>query len=296
MQVHRRSTRHRGEPLAPFSAEALRRIERRGLARHGFSDLFHELMTMRLSALLGLMAGTVVLINLGFGAIYTAIGGIAGARPGDFGDGVFFSVQTFSTTGYGALYPKSMLANSVASIEIICGLLATALATGLLFARLSRPQARVMFSRVAVVHPYQGVPTLMFRIANRRRNLLTDARISVTLMRDEEDEDGNSMRRMIDLPLERDHSPAFAISWTVMHRITETSPLFGIDQAAMRAGNMILLCVLTGLDDTLLATVFARHVYGADECRFGMRFADIFDRAPGGDFTINFARFHDVTD
>lgn len=251
---------------------------------------------MRLSALLGLMAASIVLINLIFGAIYTAAGGIGGARPGDFADGVFFSVQTFSTTGYGALYPKSVLANSIASIEIIFGLLATAFATGLLFARLSRPQARVVFSRVAVIHPYQGVPTLMFRIANQRRNLLTDARLSVTLMRDEEDEDGNTMRRMFDLRLERDHSPAFAISWTAMHRITEASPLFDVDAAAMKDGNMLLLCVLTGLDDTLLATMVARHAYDAVNVRFGARFADIFDRAPDGSFAIDYARFHDTRD
>lgn len=251
-------------------------------------------MTMRLSALLGLMAATIVLINLVFGTIYTIIGGVAGARPGDFGDGVFFSVQTFSTTGYGALYPKSVLANSVASIEIIFGLLATALATGLLFARLSRPQARVIFSRIAVVHPYQGVPTLMFRVANQRRNLLTDARISVTLLRDEEDEDGNAMRRLIDLALERAYSPAFALSWTVMHRITEASPLFGVDLAAMQQGNMIFLCVLTGLDDTLLATVVARNAYGAGDVRFGVHFADIFDRAPDGSFAIDYTQFHQI--
>ena len=253
-------------------------------------------MTVRLSALLGLMAATIVLINLAFGAVYLVTGGIAGARPGDYGDDVFFSVQTFSTTGYGALYPKSILANSVASVEIIIGLLATALATGLLFARLSRPQARVMFSRVVVVHPYLGVPTLLFRVANQRRNLLTNARISVTLMRNEEDEDGNAMRRMIDLPLERDHSPAFALSWTVMHRITEASPLFGLDAAAMKQGNMILLCVLTGLDDTLLTTLLARHVYGADDFRFGAHFADIFDRMPDGSFAIDYTLFHETAE
>lgn len=274
----------------------LRRIERRGLRRVGFSDLFYALMTMRISALLGLMALFIAATNLVFGAVYWLIGGIGGARPGDYGDAVFFSVQTFSTTGYGALYPQSTLANAVASMEIIFGLLSTALATGLLFARLSRPQARVMFSRVAVVRRYDGVPTLMFRVANRRRNLLTDARITVTILRDEVDEDGSTMRRMIDLPLVRDRSPAFALSWTVMHRITEESPLFGQDRAALAADGTLFVCVLTGLDDTLLATVLARHAYGHAEVHFGKRLADIFDRAPDGSFAIDYAKFHEIED
>lgn len=272
----------------------LRRIERRGMSRLGFSDLFHALMTMRISALLGLMALFIALSNIVFGTIYWLIGGIGGTRPGDFGDAVFFSVQTFSTTGYGAFYPHSVLTNAVASVEIIIGLLSTALMTGLLFARLSRPQARVMFSRVMVVHRYHGVPTLMFRVANQRRNALTNAQMTVTITRDDVDEDGNELRRLIDVKLERDHSPAFALSWTVMHRISEASPLYGADIEAMRRRGTIFLCVLTGLDDTLLATVVARHVYGADDVRFDAHFADIFDHGPDGSLAIDYTRFHDA--
>lgn len=272
----------------------LRRIERRGLARQGLGDIFHTLMTIRLSALLGLMAFSIALINIGFGAIYWAIGGIGGARPGDFGDAVFFSVQTFSTTGYGTFYPHSVLANAVASTEIIFGLLATAFATGLLFARLSRPQARVMFSRVAVIHEYQGVPTFMFRVANQRRNALTDARMTVTITRDEIDDNGKLMRRLVDLPLVRERSPALALSWTVLHRITPDSPLAGLDRAGFERDNIVVLCVLTGIDDTLLATVVARHHYDARDLSFGARFADIFDRDAEGGFAIDYTRFHET--
>ncbi len=279
---------------APFSADVLRRIERRGVARSGLGDVFHGLMTMRLLALLALLAGSIVLINLIFGVIYAIAGGIGGARPGDLGDDVFFSVQTFSTTGYGALYPRSIVANSIASVEIIIGLLATALATGLLFARLSRPQARVLFSRIMVVHRLRGENSLMFRVANQRRNQLTDARMTLTLIRDELDEDANAMRRLIDLPLERANSPAFALSWTVIHRLGPDSPLYGLDEAAMKAQNMVLLAMLTGLDDTLLATVAARHIYGPADIRFGARFADIFDRAEDGTFAIAYTLFHEL--
>ncbi|MGC9269818.1 ion channel [Acidiphilium sp.] len=274
----------------------LRQIERRGLSRAGLSDIFHVLMTMRLPVLLGLMALGISMMNLIFGAIYWFAGGIGGARPGNFGDAFFFSVQTFSTAGYGVFYPKTVTTNAIASVEIITGVLSTALATGLLFARLSRPQARVMFSNIAVIHPYHGVPTLMFRAANRRRNALTNARMTVTMIRDDTDPEGIALRRLIDLVLERDESPAFALSWTVIHRITETSPLFGLNAAALAREHCVLLCVLTGLDDTLLATVAARHVYDHADIRFGARLADIFDRTPDGSLAIDYTKFHDTED
>jgi inward rectifier potassium channel len=272
----------------------LRRIERRGLGRVGFSDLFHALMTMRLATLVGLLALGIVAMNFMFGTIYWLIGGIGGAPPGNYGDAVFFSVQTFSTTGYGVLYPKTILANSVASVEIITGLLSTALATGLLFARLSRPQARVMFSKIAVIHPVNGVPTLMFRAANRRRNALTNAEMTVAMTRDEIDPEGNNLRRLLDLTLVRDRSPAFALSWSVMHRITESSPLYGLDAEALAREHCIFICVLTGLDDTLLSTVATRHIYNFTDIKFGARFVDIFDRAADGSFAIDYTRFHDL--
>lgn len=284
------------EPAPPFSAQALRAVERRGLSRRDWRDLYYALMTMPVSALLGLLAGIFALANLAFAVLYFETGGIAGARPGDFGDDVFFSVQTLSTTGYGAFYPKSLAANIIASFEILGGLLGTALATGMLFARLSRPQARVLFSRIAVIHPRGGTDTLIFRVANQRRNHITDARMTVTITRDETDEHGQSLRRLIDLPLERDHSPAFSLSWTVMHRITEQSPLHGLDIEAMLRANIVLICTLNGIDDTLMATIFARHIYSPADLRFGRRFADVFDRREDGSFAIDYTRFHETID
>jgi len=251
---------------------------------------------MRLLPLLGLLTVALISINFVFGVVYWMVGGLEGVRAGHFGDDVFFSIQTFSTTGYGAIHPRSLAANVVSSVEILFGVLSTALATGLIFARLSRPQARVVFSRNLVVDTWQGVPTLMFRVANQRRNQITDAHISVTMTRDETDAAGRTMRRLIDLTLERDRSPAFALSWTVMHRIDERSPLHGLDLATMQRDNVLFLCVLTGLDDTLLATIVTRHVYGAADVRIGARFADIFDRAADGSFAIDYTRFHDLAE
>jgi inward rectifier potassium channel len=293
--VKKQAGRRRDQkPAPPFSAEALRTIERRGLVRGGFRDFYYGFMTLPVPALLGLFILVFILVNLAFAALYFITGGIAGARPGDFGDDVFFSVQTLSTTGYGALYPKSQTANIIASFEIMAGLLGTALATGMLFARLSRPRAHVLFSRVAVLHKRNGRDTLMFRVSNQRRNQITDARMTVITLQDETDDHGQVMRRQAELKLERDRSPVFSLSWSVMHVVDETSPLFGLDAAAMARCGTVLICTLNGLDDTLLATVVARYFYGAEDIRFGHRFVDIFDRHEDGSFAIDYTKFHDT--
>jgi inward rectifier potassium channel len=254
-------------------------------------------MTVPLTALVAGLAGAFLAINALFALIYFGTGGLAGVRAGTLAGAFFFSVQTLSTTGYGAVYPVSLLANVVSVAEMLFGLLGTALATGILFARLSRPRARVLFSKVVLIRPYRGVPTLMFRLANQRRNQIVEARLSVTATRDEIDEDGGMLRRMYTLRLERDVSPVFALSWLVLHPITPDSPLYGLDPAEMAASGNVLICTLSGLDDTLNASIYARHVYGAEDFRIGHRFVDILERGAGGELSVDYRKFHDtVTD
>ena len=173
-------------------------------------------------------------------------------------------------------------------------MLGTALATGMLFARLSRPQARVLFSSVAVVNSYQQTPTFMFRLANERRNQIAEARISVTVVRDEVDDDGSVLRRMVSLRLERDVSPVFALSWLVMHKITEDSPFHGLDATALAEAGIVIICALSGTDDTLKATIHTRHIYGAEDVRFGQRFIDVIEFGENRALAIDYGRFHDT--
>ena len=252
------------------------------------------MMTIRLSVLLALLAGAFLITNLIYAGIYCWVGGLGGLRHGMFGTAFFFSVQTLSTTGYGAVYPVSVAANIVSVFEMLTGLMGTALSTGILFARFSRPQARVMFSSVAVVRTFRGVPTLMFRIVNERRTQIVEARISVTVMIDEDDGEGGVLRRMVTLRLERETSPVFALSWLVMHRITPESPLYGKDAESVAGSGNVIICALTGTDDTLNASIYARHIYGAENLRFGQRFVDVITRSPEGDVSIDYSRFHDT--
>jgi len=155
--------------------------------------------------------------------------------------------------GYGVMSPATTYGHVVATCEIVTGMMSMAVITGLLFARFSKPTARMLFSRVAVITPYDGVPTLMLRVANQRRSYILEAMASMVLARDVETADGHSLRRFYDLKLERARSPMFALSWLIMHRIDADSPLSGITEEALRAGDMGLAITLSGTDETFAA-------------------------------------------
>jgi inward rectifier potassium channel len=287
--------RSRHEKYRPLTAEALRRIERRGISRHGLKDLYYDLVTIRLDWLLLLMTLYFLMLNLGFAGLYCAIGGLGGGTGhGRFGDALFFSVQTLSTTGYGTVYPVSAAANIVASGEIMFGQLNTALATGVLFARISRPRPRVLFSKVLVVREIGGVPTVMFRVANERRSAISEARISVVVTNDEDDGEGGRIRRFLPLKLERDETPVFALSWLVVHKVLPDSPLYGKNRAELEENGNVLVCSLTGTDEAVGATVSVRHVYGAEDVLFNHRFVDVITHGEDGDVAIDYRRFHEV--
>ncbi len=293
MRLFRRKTPPARRPLM-LSAEAIRNVERRGAARYGLKDFYHALMTRSLPQVLAGFLALFFVINLLFACLYHLTGGLAGATHGTFADDFFFSVETLSTTGYGATYPDSLAANLIASCEITLGLLTTALATGVIFAHLSRPSARVLFSKIAVVASYRGEPTLMFRVANERRNQIAEARITATITVDEDDGAGGILRRLVPLKLERDTSPIFSLSWLVMHKITPESPIYAKNMEEMEAAGHVLVCSLTGTDDTLNAAIHARHIYGAEDIRFGHRFVDVIERLQDGSVAINYDRFHDA--
>ncbi|HUZ64542.1 MAG TPA: ion channel [Acetobacteraceae bacterium] len=282
-------------PPRNFSPAGLRAIERRGFRGAGWRDAYHLMMTMPLSGLLALLGGIYLASNLIFALVYLAAGnGIAHARPGSLADAFFFSVQTMATIGYGEMYPRTLAVNWIVTAEAVYGLLTTALSTGIVLNRLSRPSARVMFSRVAIIVPYEGVPTLMLRVANQRRHQIVEARVSLTTTRDEVSAEGVGIRRFHDLHVLRPLSPVFALSWTIMHPITPNSPLHGMTAEQMQARHMEVLCTLIGLEETFSQTVHTRYVYGAEDLRWNRQFADIFIHTPDGRTVIDYSRFHDT--
>jgi inward rectifier potassium channel len=236
-----------------------------------------------------------IVTNALFALLYLAGGDcIKNARPGSFLDAFFFSVQTMATIGYGAMYPSTDYANLLVTLEALIGLLGVAMATGLMFARFSRPTARVLFSRVAVITPHNGLPTLMLRVANERRNQILEAQIGLSLLRDEVTTEGLFIRRFYDLKLLRSQTRTFALSWVVMHVIDENSPLYGATPESLKEVQTDIVVTLMGIDETVSQTVHARHYYMTDEILWNMRFVDIFSKKPDGRRILDFNHFHDV--
>jgi inward rectifier potassium channel len=266
-----------------------------GLPRGAWRDAYHILLTIPLPAFLALMAAGYLTINTVFALAYLADpGGVANARPGNFGDHFFFSVQTLASVGYGVMWPRSAYANVVMSLESFVGLFNLAIATGLLFARFSRPTARIMFSDIAVVAPFDGAPSLMFRAANRRRNMVVEAEVSVNLARDVTTVEGNVMRRFFDLPVVRSRTPMFFMTWQVIHNIDEASPLWGATAASLLNERAELVVIMKGLDETFASTIHARASYKPDQIIWGRQLADIFTFDSQGNRLIDFRKFHDA--
>jgi inward rectifier potassium channel len=258
-------------------------------------DPYHMLLTVPWTALIALIWLFYIGTNALFALAYL-VGGdcIANAQPGSFMDAFFFSVQTIASIGYGAMYPKTLYANTIVTIESMTGLLGIAVLTGLAFARFSRPTARVIFSKVAVIRAYDGVPTLMFRTGNKRRNQILEAQLQVYLMRDEVTVEGESMRRFYDLPLVRSRTPSFTLSWTAMHPIDEHSPLYGVTEAMLKTQQVTIVASLSGLDETVMQVIHARHIYAAQDLLWNNKFVDIFHDTSEGHRYLDYNYFHNV--
>lgn len=268
-----------------------------GLPREGWRDAYHRLMTVPTPLFLASLALAYLLVNAAFGGLYMLDPkGIANARPGVFWDYFFFSVQTLGTLGYGVMSPKGPYANILVTTEVFTGLLNLGVATGLLFARISRPTARIMFTDKAVVTPLNGIPTLMLRAANRRRNLVLEAEVSLTLAYDVVTEEGDKLRRFEELTPVRARTPLFFLTWQIMHRIDENSPLHGQNAQSLAAKRAELLIVLRGLDETFVSTIHARASYLPHEIAWGRRFADILTETLNGRRVVDFTHFHDLND
>ncbi|MEZ4382346.1 MAG: ion channel [Nannocystaceae bacterium] len=271
-------------------------VTRRGVRSARLRDLYHFLMTRSWPVFLGSIAAVYLVTNLAFAILYLLGGDVIGeARPGSLRDAYFFSVQTMATIGYGRMFPKTLYADILVTIEAITGMLSVAVAAGLCFARFARPQARVIFSRTAVVSPRDGCPSLMVRVANERTNHIVEASVRAVLSRVEATAEGKRVRRIHDLRLERETNPLFGLTWTIVHPIDGGSPLYGATAESLRASEALLLISLVGLDESLAQTVHAHHAYDAAEILWGARFADILKlhRADGvGE--VDYRRFHEV--
>jgi inward rectifier potassium channel len=247
-----------------------------GVSRYDFRDPYHLAVTLTWPRFFLALFAADLIINTIFALLYLIEpGSVANTRPGSFTDMFFFSMETLATVGYGVAAPVTLYAHIVASAEILCGLTFTALVTGVIFVRFSKPKGKILFADKAVVTVYNGRPTLMVRVCNGRLTLLGNASAHITAVLREESPEGHSFRRVHELKLERNRLTVFPLTWTLIHEIDEHSPLFGITSSFLAENNLWLVAFIEAHDHALGVVVNNMQDYGNDAILFGTRYQDV---------------------
>ena len=272
-----------------------REIITEGLQLSFWADISHRSMTASWPAFIGSAALVFVAFNAVFASLYW-IGDqpISNVPHGAYIDYLYFSIETLSTAGYGDMHPQTHYGHFIAATELFTGIFSMSLMTGLIFARFSRPNARLLFADHPVISSHDGKPTLMVRFANERHNIIGNATARIWLLRNERSLEGRPFRRFYELPLLRNEHPALALSWTLYHVIGEHSPLHGLKAGDLEAASVSLVVVVSGYDVVAAQTVHARKSYDHPDIRFGRRYADILDTAEDGRLRVDYGRFHET--
>ncbi|GAB4028067.1 ion channel [Spirosoma gilvum] len=263
-------------------------------------NIYNRLITMPWSHFLGWIILAYLTANTLFAGIYMLAG--AGTLQGMDDDSIygpfwkcfFFSSQTLTTVGYGHISPNSFLTSCISAFESMVGLLAFALATGLLYGRFSRPVAHVRFSSHAVLAPYLDVNAWMFRVINTRPNQLINLEVTVSLSRIETNADGTPIRKYYGLHLERNKVSFFPANWTLVHAITENSPLYGLTPDDLEKSDSEFLISFQAMDDTFVQSVHRRFSYRYNEVRWGYKFKAMYDSAQTSLVTLDLDKLDDI--
>src|SRR6202051_3443968 len=274
-----------------------REIIAEGLSLNFWADISHRCLTASWPSFIAGAALVFLMFNAVF-AVFYWIGDqpISNVPGGAYIDYLYFSIETLSTAGYGDMHPQTHYGHFIATVELFTGIFSMSLMTGLIFARFSRPNARLLFADHPVISNHDGKLTLMVRLANERHNIIGNATAKLWLLRNEVSLEGGRIRRFYELPLLRNEHPALALSWTLYHVLDEKSPLYGLDENDYGAFSVSLVVVVTGYDVAAAQTIHARRSYNHTDIRFGQRYADILDTAEDGRLRIDYGKFHETLD
>src|SRR5437879_4281981 len=231
-----------------------------GLHLNFWADISHRCMTASWPAFIAGAALVFVAFNTVF-ALFYWIGHqpISNVPGGAYIDYLYFSMETLSTAGYGDMHPQTHYGHFIATVELFTGIFSMSLMMGLIFARFSRPNARLLFADNPVISSHDGKPTLMIRLANERHNIISNATARLWLFKSVVSMEGQSVRRFYELPLARNESPALALSWTLYHILDEESPLYGLKADDLETSNASLVVVVCGDDVVAAESVHARR-------------------------------------
>ncbi len=272
-----------------------REVIAEGLRLNFWADISHRCMTASWPAFIGGAALVFVAFNAVFAFFYW-IGNqpISNVPGGAYIDYLYFSIETLSTAGYGDMHPQTHYGHFIATVELFTGIFSMSLMTGLIFARFSRPNARLLFADHPVISSHDGKPTFMVRFANERHNIIGNATARLWLLKNVVSMEGRPLRRFYELPLVRNEHPALALSWTLYHVLDEESPLYGLTADDLDAAKVSLIVVVSGYDVVAAQTVHARRSYDHSDIRFGQRYADIIGTSEDGRIRIDYGRFHET--
>jgi inward rectifier potassium channel len=274
-----------------------REVETHGLGTGFWSDLYHRSLTVYWPVFFGSAAAIFVVLNAVYAFLYwlgdQPIANVAPNLPLPLSL-FYFSIETLATVGYGDMHPQTNYGHLIATVEIFTGMTFLAVMTGLIFARFSRPKARFVFARHAVVTRYQGQPALMIRIANARHNTISQATARLWLFRLEHTQERDVFRRFYELKLDRREHPLFSLSWTLIHVIDETSALHDMTADGFTAEEGALILNVDGVDDSSAQRLYARQIYSRSDIRWQHRYRDITSLSEKGRLGLAYTKFHDV--
>jgi inward rectifier potassium channel len=263
--------------------------------RFDWRDAYQWMLGLSWPQFAAFVAAIYIALNLIFATLYMFGGdSIAGMIPGSFLESFFFSVQTLATVGYGHMYPHTLYGHLVTTIEIMTGIFLLAVMTGLIFVRFSRPTARILFSRSAVIAPLNGRSTLMLRIGNLRHHTMVEAEFRIMFHRDEPLVEGGDFRYFYNLKLQFDRLAAFPAALTLRHVIDEQSPLYGATPESLEACRAMLMVSVVGIDPVISAAVQTQKDYMVSDIQFGQRFVEIYTAHGDGKLTVDYGRLHDT--
>jgi inward rectifier potassium channel len=258
-------------------------------------DTYHLVLNLSWPLFAGLVFSIYLLINLVFAALYL-LDPHAIAEMSSFFDAFFFSVETLATVGYGHMYPESFYGHLITMLEIMVGLFGVAVITGLIFVRFSRPTARMHFSKVAVIAPFDGVPTLMIRVANLRHQAMVEPQFRMILLRSTVTAEGDDMRRFSSLQLQFDRLIAFPAVLTLRHVIDVESPLYGMTPEDFQRRDVRILASIIGVDTVIVAPVQSHSDYNYDQIEWNRRFVEIYDQNNEKEWTVDYGRIDETED
>ncbi len=257
-------------------------------------DIYYFLLTLSWPQFTVFLFGSYVVLNTVFALFYCLGDGVDGMEAGSFPQAFFFSVETLATVGYGHMYPATVYGHVIATAEIMVGMFGTAVMTGLIFVRFSRPTARIMFSRTMALGTFDGQPALMVRAANLRHHAMVEAEFRMMLLRNEVTREDPSFRRFYPLKLMVERAITFPAVTTMRHLIDEQSPLYGVTPESLERTDARLVVSVVAVDSIMQAPLQAQQDYSWREVHFGRQFVEVYQETGDGQLTVDYGLLHET--